>query len=207
MEALHSSWKGAWAKLGVEQADLTVFTQLVAAYCEPHRKYHSLQHLIECLQTFATVSHLAEYPGEVELALWFHDAVYDVHSKENEQNSALWAYRVLQAAGVSEQVTTRVQNLILATQHVTTPSLPDEQLIVDIDLSILGASKDRFAEYEAQIREEYAWVPISIYCTKRREILENFISRPFIYSTAHFRSLLEKSAYNNLLLSIQLLSI
>ena len=76
-------------------------------------------------------------------------------------------------------------------------------LVVDIDLSILGASPDRFDEYELQIRAEYAWVDDEAFRSKRRSVLTAFLARPTIFGTAHFRRTLEPGARANLQRSLQ----
>lgn len=70
--------------------------------------------------------------------------------------------------------------------------------LVDIDLAILGADPARFAEYDTQVREEYRWVPESVYRSKRREVLAGFLARPAIYGTGRFRDHLEGRARENL---------
>jgi predicted metal-dependent HD superfamily phosphohydrolase len=62
--------------------------QQLARHAEPQRKYHTQQYLLECLRLFDEVWHLAERPHEVEMALWFHDAIYELKSSQNEQRSA-----------------------------------------------------------------------------------------------------------------------
>lgn len=171
----------------------------MAAYGEPQRRYHTLQHLRECLDHLQPVLGLAAHPGELELALWFHDAVYDVKGKDNELRSAQWAADELVRGSASTDQAQRVHALIMATCHTTaTPADEDSQLLVDIDLAILGAAPARFAEYEAQIRAEYRWVPGPIYRMKRRSVLQGFLGRPAIYGTAHFRVLYEAQARVNL---------
>jgi len=84
------------------------------------------------------------------------------------------------------------------------PSLqPDAPLLVDVDLSILGKSEERFWEYENQIRLEYDWVPDGTFATKRAEILEQFLARPRIYSTEQFFDRYERRARGNILASVQ----
>ena len=78
------SWARAWRGCGARTDGAEVHAGLVSRYAEPHRAYHTLQHLAECLTLFAEVRHLVPHPHEVELALWFHDAVYDVHASDNE---------------------------------------------------------------------------------------------------------------------------
>ncbi len=200
MTDLETSWPLAWADLSLAPPP-ALQDQLIAAYQEPQRHYHSLQHLSECLAHFAAVRGQAQHPGEVALALWFHDAVYDVKGSANERQSADWAVRELQAVGAGAAVQSRVERLIMATQHgAAEPDAgePDQQLLVDIDLSILGAAPERFAEYDRQVRAEYAWVPGIVYRMKRKAVLKSFLARPHIYGTAHFRERCEAQARRNL---------
>jgi predicted metal-dependent HD superfamily phosphohydrolase len=91
----------------------------------------------------------------------------------------------------------------MTTRHDAVPSGADAESLVDVDLSILGAPPGRFDEYEQQIREEYAWVPDFVFRRKRAEILEGFLARPAIFSTAHFRSRYERQARENLARSLR----
>lgn len=197
LQHLHHHWLRAWNELQ-HTPPRSLYEQLLQAYSEPQRHYHTLQHLAECLQLQSDSAHLAQHPAEIAIALWFHDAVYDVKAHDNEARSADWAVAALQAAGVSVEVQTRVHALIMATEHTAAPLAGDAALLVDIDLAILGAAPARFAEYERQIRQEYAWVPEEVFVEKRRAVLQGFLARPQIYSTAFFRSKLESTARSNL---------
>ena len=181
---LRTSWARCWRALGAEGDGADLIQQLLAAYREPQRKYHSLQHLAECLALFQEHLDLAEQPGEVQIALWFHDAVYDVKASDNEQKSADWAACSLSEAGVAQARIDRVVQLIMAPRHSVLPEIRDQQLLVDIDLAILGSSRERFLEYEQQIGEEYSWVPEVLFRHKRRAVLEEFMARRPIYNTA-----------------------
>jgi predicted metal-dependent HD superfamily phosphohydrolase len=198
MADLRKSWQRLTCQLNMRSNDLDLHDALVARYLEPHRRYHSLQHLIECLTWFESVANLAIYPAEIEAALWFHDAIYEPTQPNNEELSAIWARDALRERGVSAAAVTRIQQLVLATQHAAIPTLPDEQLLVDIDLAILGSNKSRFDEYEQQIKEEYTWVPENGFRERRQEILRAFLERKHIYSTQHFRDMLEQQARANL---------
>ena len=194
---LQTSWHRAWTALGLTPAaDLQ--QRLLTAWAEPQRHYHTLQHLSECLTHFETTHALAERPGEVAIALWFHDAIYDLKAKDNELRSAQWAVQELEHSGADEALCQRVHALIMATCHTAAPGDSDAQLLVDIDLAILGARPERFAEYDQQVRAEYAWVPKLIYGFKRKQVLQSFLQRPQIYSTAHFQQALEIQARSNL---------
>lgn len=200
---LSPSWGRMWAGLGADGDGVGARDAVIQRYAEHWRHYHALQHLGECLTAFDTVAHLAARPAEVEAALWFHDAVYELQRTDNEEQSAQLAQRVFTQAGVTSEVTSRVVDLILVTRHTAVPDAPDEQLLVDIDLSILGAPAARFAEYERQIRAEYSFVPEAVFNEKRRAILRSFIARPSIYNTALFHHMLEQRARTNLARAVE----
>jgi predicted metal-dependent HD superfamily phosphohydrolase len=204
MTAFFDSWRRAWHALGSAVPGQELYARLMEKYSEPQRKYHTLQHLSECIAQLESVLGMAVHPGEVEIALWFHDAIYDVKGTQNEARSALWAIEALEQAGLSAEVSERVKNLVLATCHSTVPATDDERLLVDVDLAILGAEPARFEEYERQVRDEYSWVPHELFCSKRRELLQQFLGRPRIYSTAHFYNALEARARENIERSLRM---
>ncbi|MDX2098810.1 MAG: hypothetical protein SFW36_13625 [Leptolyngbyaceae cyanobacterium bins.59] len=203
LEQFCPSWERAWKGLGAKTTGKDLYDALMIKYGEPHRKYHSLQHLSECLSLFASVQDLPTYPFEVEVALWFHDAIYEVERSDNEERSAEWARTAALKSGVVLAVADRIHNLIRATKHTGIPRKLDEQLLVDIDLAILGASQPRFAEYEHQIREEYAHVPEGLFRQKRHAILRSFLERERIYNTPHFYAIFEEQARSNLRIAIE----
>ena len=108
-------------------------------------------------------------------------------------------------AGVPQTASTRIHGLIIATKHNVIPDTADARVIVDVDLSILGAPMERFDEYERQVRQEYSWVPGWLFRRKRREILTGFLSRPHIYNTEYFIATLEAQARANLERSVKAL--
>jgi predicted metal-dependent HD superfamily phosphohydrolase len=203
MDGLQQSWDRWWTALGGAGQGHALMAQLVAAYQEPQRHYHTLQHLRECLDCLNRYRHLAQWPHEIEAALWFHDAVYNVRASDNEARSAAWAGRALQEAGVAPEQIARIQSHIDATCHSALPQGLDQQLLVDVDLGILAADAERFEEYETQVRAEYQWVPRFIFKKKRREILQTFLARATIYSTAEVKRDLEHRARANLLASLK----
>ncbi len=190
-------WEDAWKTLGVPEPQ-GVFTELVARYAEPHRAYHTLQHLRECFEVLEPACALASHLAEVQLALWFHDAIYDTRKQDNEDESARWAYSSIVTAHASPETATRVRDLVVATKHNAVPEGADAQLLIDVDLSILGADEARFAEYEKQIRQEYSWVPEEGFRQARAQVLASFLARASIYSTPWFASRLEERARTNL---------
>ena len=190
-----ADWAACWP---AGKAPGELLAALLQAWGEPERHYHGLQHLAECLAHWRASRHLAQQSGEVGLALWFHDAVYAPRAADNEARSAAWASEALQAGGLAAAVAARVADLVMATCHHAAPAPGDASLVVDIDLAILGAVPARFAEYEAQVRAEYAWVEETMYRRKRREVLARFLARDQIYRTGYFCTRFEQAARANL---------
>lgn len=190
-----------WQELGASASSDELFHRLVECYSESHRRYHTTQHLEECFAHLEHVRLLAERASEVELALWFHDAIYNTHNSDNEERSAVWASESVLAAGTPEQAT-RIHGLVLATKHSAVPAGRDAMVLVDIDLGILGADIARFEEYELQVRDEYSWVPGPLYRRGRRKILAEFAEREWIYSTDYFRTAYEERARENIARSL-----
>ncbi|GAA3567674.1 hypothetical protein GCM10022265_16670 [Marinobacter xestospongiae] len=203
---LQRSWQRAWTGLSPTRSGTgdALCQQLLTAWQEPQRHYHTLQHLSECLLTFEHQRHHCQQPAEVEMALWFHDAVYQVRSGDNEARSAEWARQALAEAGIAESRVDRVVALVMATCHgadegsTTTSGDPDRALLVDIDLAILAAEPARFAEYELQVRQEYRWVPGWLYRRKRRQVLAGFLERTRLYQTPALYQSWETRARDNL---------
>lgn len=179
--------------------DEDTYERLVEGYSQKHRKYHNVTHLEDCLAQLDGARHLADEPDEVEIALWFHDAIYEPYASDNEVKSAEWAWAFLTEQGRSdEERAGRVRDHILATLHDGRAESNDSTLLVDIDLSILGADEDEYRRFEAAVREEYRWVPRFVYRKKRRAILESFLARQQIYVHDLFRQRLEERARGNL---------
>jgi predicted metal-dependent HD superfamily phosphohydrolase len=194
-------WEKLWRAARCSGDPTPWYERLTRAYAEPHRHYHNQQHIAECLAEFDGARHLARQPEAVELALWFHDAVYDPRAGDNEEHSAALAKQCLDGAGLRELATT-VSELVMATR-LHGAFGPDAALIVDVDLSILGQDELRFVEYEEQIRKEYSWVPRPVFNSKRAEILQGFLDREQIYANKLFADRYEQRARRNLKDSIR----
>lgn len=192
-------WLALCDALGI-QRNRDEFTALQSAYREHHRAYHTLQHLHECLNHLGWVRTEKDYADLelVEAALWYHDAVYLPKARDNEAKSAQWAYTFFDKSGLSYLKCQHIYDLVMATCHDAKPVERTQQIVVDIDLAILGATPERFAQYERQVRKEYWFVPWSRYRDKRGAVLQNFFSMSSIYSTDLFRSRFERQARVNL---------
>ena len=206
--ALGATWDAAWTLLG-RAAPAGLRAELMTAWSEPHRHYHDQRHLRECLALWMRWRKHCERSGEVAIALWFLDAIYDPQDGSNELNSAAWAARALVRAGVDSDTAQCVHDLVMATQHDAPPALgasPDAQLLMDIDLSILGSAPERFERYEQDLHKEYvkeyvkeyARVPRFRYHRARAQVLQSFLDRPRLYHGEAARALLQSQARLNL---------
>lgn len=194
----YEAWAENWITLGAAHTSPDIYRALLLHHQEQHRHYHTLQHLQECLLTFVSVRASAHRPAEVTAALWFHDAIHDTTRHDNEERSAAWASDCLAGAHVAPEVVARVHALIMATCHRAAPTDADAVLLVDIDLAILGAAADRYAEYETQVREEYRHVPADVFALARVAILRGFLQRERIFQTPALHERLEHQARKNL---------
>lgn len=190
-------WKQPWTELGLT-ARMELHADLRKRYSEPHRAYHTLHHISECLQLLGQTQALTQNSPSIELAIWFHDAIYDPRKNDNEERSAEWARAELRRAGASMALQDCIGAMIMVTCHSGEPQTTDEQLLSDIDLAILGAGATRFDEYEQQVRTEYRHVPTQQFRPARRKILTEFLERPQIYGTEWFRERREAQARANL---------
>ena len=194
-----------WSRLGGLGAASDAFDVLDRAWAEPHRRYHGIDHLRDCLARLDEAPAGGERRDTVEAALWYHDAVYRPGAKDNEALSAGLAYRWLDEGGVSRDRAGEVARLVRATDHLASvpASDPGAALVCDVDLSILGREPGEFAEYERRIREEYRHVPEPLYRAGRAGILTALLRRDPIFLTSHFRNRYESAARRNLRRALQ----
>ncbi|HET7325692.1 MAG TPA: metal-dependent phosphohydrolase [Nocardioidaceae bacterium] len=161
-------------------------------YAEPHRRYHDVRHLDEVL---AAVDLLAAEAGNLDAvtwAVWLHDAVYEVGSADNEEQSALLAEQLL-----PEPFAHEVARLVrLTATHKPAPGDVDGAVLCDADLHILAADERRYAEYAADVRAEYAAVDDTDFATGRAALLAALLTGP-IFHTPTGRRLWEQRARDN----------
>lgn len=199
---MNGDWRSDWLalcdRLNARGDCAQAGESLVARYAEAHRAYHNLEHIEECLAQLSAPRPLALQPNVIELAIWFHDAVYDPRAGDNEEKSAELAREFCCTAHLSSEIGERTAALILVTKSHLPGNDADAQLLVDIDLSILGQARDRFTRYEDTIRQEYGWVPEAAFREGRSAVLTKFLAREWIFATAQFRARYEEMARANL---------
>ncbi|HVT79214.1 MAG TPA: N-methyl-D-aspartate receptor NMDAR2C subunit [Phycisphaerae bacterium] len=197
-------WEALWR--GRAAPPPAVPDQLLALYGEAHRAYHNVTHVLACLKEaeafFHARSAAASFP--IIAALFFHDAIYDPQRPDNEAASAQLAYAKLTPFVTAEE-RADIDRLIRVTEHKAPPARPDEEVVVDIDLSILGQPPAIFDAYEQAIRKEYGFVTDDAFRKGRAAILRRFLARPGIFATDCFRGQYEAQSRVNLTRSLQIL--
>lgn len=201
--ALQQRWRTVVAPL-LPDAEPT-WQQLATHYNEPHRHYHTLDHVAACLEWLDHYRHVAADPLCLELALWAHDVIYDPRASDNEARSADWFAQQFADSHLTDLQRARVHELIMATIHPHPPTDQDMALLQDIDLSILGADAELYDRYEGWIRQEYDFVPEAAFRKGRSAVLESFLDRTVLYHTAELSEPLEVSARDNISRALELL--
>jgi len=171
---------------------------VIARYAEPHRRYHTVAHLDAVVR--ALFLDLALDPASVELAAFFHDAVYDPRAPagQNERGSAALAASALGGLGLPSPTVAAVQRLVLTTAAHDAGDDEDAAVLNDADLSVLGGPPDDYRAYVAAVRAEYGWLADENWRAGRGAVVANLLARPRLYATARGRDLWEAAARANL---------
>lgn len=182
--------------------------ELSTLYQEPGRYYHTLRHIDHMLREMETQLPDSLQSVELQLSIWYHDVVYDPKSKENELRSAEICKEVLhKISNLSEERINRIYTNILSTKGhqvlATGVHVVENEFMLDIDLSILGASKEKYHGYSEDIRKEYIHIPLPDYKLGRSQVLQSFLQREEIYFSDLFKKLYEEKARKNLEWEIQ----
>lgn len=165
--------------------------RIAIPYSEPHRAYHNLMHIEACLRHFHEmvieiiqseapalwVDQQQSIVDSLELAIWFHDIVYDPQSSNNEEESVLLMKKFCSDFSVDKYIMNDAAHLIMCTKSHNEAITIQDKLMNDIDLSILGESPKVFWAYEHGIRKEYSLVPDDVYRVERSKIMKKFADK------------------------------
>lgn len=202
-EALRRYWGLSLSAAGAASSEDAI-EGLLQRWDEPLRAYHTTQHLQEALDLLCTwcgggTRCIRHWPSALALALFFHDAIYDPQRADNEEASAQLARSILGPLGVPGDLLSAVDRLIDVTRHAAMPVSEDECLMVDIDLAILGARSERYAQYRTQVRQEYRHVPERAFLRGRLGVVERFLGQgQGLFHTERGRAELGAQALRNL---------
>ena len=186
---------------------------VIDAYATPDRAYHNRSHLADVLaqldwaQGVMSLSpaslHMTADAHQrmfkhIELALFYHDAVYAAAEPDNEARSRDLFLTHAASFGMDEDDRRAIARLIDLTTDHSRAAAPDEQIMADCDLAILGADSDAFAAYDRAIAQEYAHVPAAFYAAARALVLQRFLDQPRLFKTDAFHHRYDAQARHNL---------
>ena len=183
---------------GAPDSSTAIHQRLVDAYNEPQRHYHTLAHIDHCLAIFDQCKSLATNPDALEIAVWFHDVIFEPGKRDNEARSAE-LYQELSAGVHDNEFRNLVGRLIMATLHDGN-SLDDSDAgyMVDIDLSSFGLPWEDFLRDSQHLREENAQLSDAEYYRKQGDFQSCLLARPRFYVTDLFYQRYEQQARSNL---------
>ena len=200
-ELLSREWRDLASRHHCETSSTqALLDELLRAYCEPIRQYHTIEHIASLLRQLDDHGRAVVDRDAVALAILFHDVVYDPRQRDNEEKSAALARGRLALLGFPDDVVNKVEHYIHATKHAQDFETSDRDLslLLDLDLSTLAVAPAEYRAYADAIRREYRHVPDELYRAGRRRVLEGFLARDRIYRTDELRALWEEPARANI---------
>lgn len=200
---LEVRWEDLWERLDLVPRT-GMFETVISRWTESARFYHTPRHLLETLKVLDVIGGYVtpQQKNIVELALWYHDAIYNPKQHDNEEKSAELVYSTYEKSGGSIEVADFLKKLVISTKHQNQVRTIESAIVLDADLAILGSTADRYDVYEADVRQEYSFVEEKFFIQSRVKILKSFLARRQIYRTPLMRNLLEERARKNIERSI-----
>ncbi|MEM9674508.1 MAG: hypothetical protein AAF992_18090 [Bacteroidota bacterium] len=197
-----------WQELATKYTDDSqlsneLWNEIENSYTTKNRHYHNLAHLSYMVNHATNYQHELSDSDTVLFSIFYHDIVYNVARKDNEQKSADLARERLTQLGVPAEKTSKCHAQIVATQKHAPSNDADTNYLLDFDLAILGESPAVYQEYTRQIRREYARYPGFLYRRGRRKVLQHFLAMDRIFKTDIFYESYEQSARANLKTELQ----
>ncbi len=186
-----------WGRLGGGSEADRIFQALSERYDEPHRYYHTADHIVYCLSSYDRATGTMGQNDVVEMALWFHDAILEIGSAENEQLSADW-FVELAGSYLPRELVTEVSQAILATRYQEVTREVDAQFVMDVDLSGFGQSWKAFFADTCLLRQEASHLDDARFRAGQELFLERLLSWPGVFHTQYFQDQYETNAQENI---------
>lgn len=175
-----------------------ILEEVIEKYTEPHRSYHNLSHIYSLLMMAEEYYDFIENPILFELSIWFHDLIYDPSRNDNEEKSAERAIELL-SPFLADSFLENLKQMILSTiKHSPILKDNDNELFLDLDMSVLASEPKIYHQYTSAIRKEFSIFSDEIYHLGRKSVLEKFIKGESIFLTPFFKENFEKQAVENI---------
>ncbi|BBZ78273.1 hypothetical protein MANY_36100 [Mycolicibacterium anyangense] len=198
MQDLLETWVALLARHTANTGAEAVGRALLASWSEPHRRYHSVDHLRDILRHVEELAALSDDADAVRLAAWYHDSVY-AGRPDDEELSARRAEDELSGLEVEPELVDEVARLVRMTvTHDPAPGDHNGEVLSDADLASLALSPERYVSNTAAIRAEYGHISDDVFRKGRLQVLANLLSGPGVFRTEYGRQRWEAPAQANL---------
>lgn len=187
-----------------------LWQDIAVRYSEHQRAYHTLDHIQQLFGQFEQIKHRLNEPDIIALAMYYHDVIYEPTRSDNELKSAEFAVEVLGHYLDADQCQHIYALIMMTASHEIDEfdewsdivkeknSYSDAAYLLDMDLSILGASWSAYEKYAKAVRQEYLHVSMADYCVGRTEVLKGLLAHPKLYLTDCYYEQLEFQARDNI---------
>lgn len=198
VQDLAAAWAALLARHTSDPGTAQAGAELLAAWSEPHRRYHSVGHLRDILDHVEELAGYADDADAVRLAAWYHDAVY-AGRPDDEERSAQRAEQDLSRLGLAPQLVDEVARLVrLTINHAPAAGDHNGEVLSDADLAALAVPRERYVRNTAAIRAEYTHIPDEVFRKGRMQVLVSLLEGPGVFRTDHARREWEATARENL---------
>lgn len=190
-------WSSCLEPISGPASAVQAWKVLAEGYTEPHRHYHDIGHLKHCLEALGLAAAQSGDPVTLELAIWFHDVVYDPGAKDNESRSAEVFARLVGPYMAPTRVD-RIRTLILTTMHREQPEVGDERFIADIDLSSFAKTWPQFLTDCENLRAEEPNQSDVDFFSAKIPFYRGLLQRRRLFNTLPFQLRYEAQARENI---------
>ncbi len=198
MQDLLEAWAALITRHSRDADAVETGRALLAAWAEPHRRYHSVAHLRDVLDSVELLADYAEDADAVRLAAWYHDSVYNGRP-DDEELSAQRAEQDLSRLDVPASLVDEVARLVRMTVgHDPAAGDRNGEVLSDADLAALALPCESYRQNTAAIRTEYAHIPDEVFRKGRIQVLVGLLEGPGVFRTPTGRQQWEVAARRNL---------
>jgi len=151
--------------MGLAPEEKIALVQRYSALYMPRLPYHNYDHAVDVAQATERLADL-ENLGTLQRFLlqtgaYFHDIIYEINAKDNEERSALLAEDFLPIVGYDYEDIFQVSSLVMATKISTKPKSKLEKLMCDADVDNLGRpdffDKCELLRQERGVEDKKVW--------------------------------------------------
>lgn len=180
------------------------WNKVESGYTNASRHYHDLSHLENMFEKLGYVKDEIEDMDAVCFSIFYHDIVYKVTQSDNELKSAEALENDLSTTSFDR--IQKCKSQIEATKNHERSEFQDTNILLDLDLSILGADWEVYEDYTKNVRKEFKIYP-NFLCRKgRKKFLKTFLAKNQIFKTDYFIENFEQQAIKNLKRELELLT-